>query len=76
MESFQAAAIVSVVSVIDIFVAPVLGYLLNHHPRRVLALRSLLSASSTVDAVAYDQTQAIQHAKLAGAAYCDGSVPS
>ena len=36
---------------------------------------SLLSASSTVDEVAYDETRAIQHAKLAGAAYCNDSVP-
>ena len=41
-----------------------------------LATVSLLSAVSSVDAVTYDETRAIQYAKLAGAAYCESSVPS
>jgi len=41
-----------------------------------LAAVSLLSASSGVGAVAYDEARAIQYAELAGAAYCEGSVPS
>ena len=53
-----------------IIYGPALGFLLNHHPRRVLLLRSSLSTFFTVDAVAYDETRVIQHAKLAG----DGDV--
>ena len=41
-----------------------------------LATVSLLSAVSSVDAVTYDETRAIQYAKLAGAADCGGPVPS
>jgi len=44
--------------------------------RLSLATVSLLSAVSSVDAVTYDETRAIQYAKLAGAAYCESSVPS
>jgi len=37
---------------------------------------ALLSAASSVDAVTYDETRAIQYAKLAGASYCESSVAS
>ena len=44
--------------------------------RFLFAAVSLFCGASSLDAVAYDETRAIQYAKLAGAAYCESSVPS